>query len=67
MYVNTHTNTRTRAHLLKRDHRGKKVREETKKSLGEKDSRKINLDDLIVIMKRYMMELMVWGSGSDLQ
>lgn len=40
MYVNTHTNTRTRAHLLKRDHRGKKVREETKKSLGEKDSGK---------------------------
>lgn len=41
---------------MKRDQKaGGRVREDTKKSLGEKDSRKRNLDDLIIITKLQMM------------
>lgn len=47
-YVNTHTHTHT--HFFGWDQKGKKrVSEDTKKSLGERDSKKINLDDLIII------------------
>ena len=51
-----HTHTQSCSFFLKRDQKaGGRVREDTKKSLGEKDARKRNLDDLIIITKLQMM------------
>lgn len=49
-FTHTHTDTH-RAHFFEERSQKKRVSEDTKKSLGEKDSRKIHLDDLTVIRK----------------
>ena len=49
-HMYTHTDTH-RAHFFEERSQKKTVSEDTKKFLGEKDSRKINSNDLTVIRK----------------
>lgn len=57
--MSTHTQTHPHTVLLiffeEGPTGGKRVSEGTKKSLGERDSRKRNLDDLIIITKLQIM------------